>query len=81
MSIRIPVEIRPITSADHAAWLPLWQSYQRFYMTRDCRRHQRHHLATLPRPRRADARGAGLARGQSHRPGALDLPPLDLDQR
>ena len=33
MSIRIAVEIRPITDADHAAWLPLWQSYQRFYMT------------------------------------------------
>ena len=25
--------IRPITAADHAAWLPLWQGYQRFYQT------------------------------------------------
>lgn len=25
------VQIRPITAADHAAWLPLWQGYQRFY--------------------------------------------------
>jgi GNAT superfamily N-acetyltransferase len=25
------LEIRPITAADHAAWLPLWQGYQRFY--------------------------------------------------
>lgn len=33
MTIRIPVEIRPVTAADHAAWLPLWQGYQRFYMT------------------------------------------------
>ena len=33
MPIRIPVEIRPITDADHAVWLPLWQGYQRFYMT------------------------------------------------
>ncbi|MDX5371921.1 MAG: GNAT family N-acetyltransferase [Pseudomonadaceae bacterium] len=23
--------IRPITAADQAAWLPLWQGYQRFY--------------------------------------------------
>lgn len=27
------VEIRPISAADHAAWLPLWQGYQRFYKT------------------------------------------------
>ncbi|OBY93570.1 MULTISPECIES: GNAT family N-acetyltransferase [Pseudomonas] len=27
------VEIRPITTDDHAAWLPLWQGYQRFYKT------------------------------------------------
>jgi hypothetical protein len=33
MTVRIPVEIRPVSSADHAAWLPLWQGYQRFYMT------------------------------------------------
>ncbi|MWV14707.1 GNAT family N-acetyltransferase [Pseudomonas sp. L-22-4S-12] len=25
------LEIRPVTAADHAAWLPLWQGYQRFY--------------------------------------------------
>ncbi|WP_415754078.1 GNAT family N-acetyltransferase [Pseudomonas leptonychotis] len=25
------IEIRPISAADHAAWLPLWQGYQRFY--------------------------------------------------
>lgn len=25
------LEIRPLTAADHAAWLPLWQGYQRFY--------------------------------------------------
>ena len=25
------LDIRPITAADHAAWLPLWQGYQRFY--------------------------------------------------
>ncbi len=33
MPVRIPVEIRPLTAADEAAWLPLWQGYQRFYMT------------------------------------------------
>lgn len=27
------VEIRPVTAQDHAAWLPLWQAYQRFYNT------------------------------------------------
>lgn len=25
------LHIRPISTADHAAWLPLWQGYQRFY--------------------------------------------------
>ena len=25
------LQIRPITAADHTAWLPLWQAYQRFY--------------------------------------------------
>ncbi|SDL99496.1 GNAT family N-acetyltransferase [Pseudomonas indica] len=25
------LEIRPISAADHDAWLPLWQGYQRFY--------------------------------------------------
>ncbi|MBB1518470.1 GNAT family N-acetyltransferase [Aquipseudomonas guryensis] len=25
------LQIRPVTAADHAAWLPLWQGYQRFY--------------------------------------------------
>lgn len=25
--------IRPLAAADHAAWLPLWQAYQRFYET------------------------------------------------
>ena len=33
MPVRIPVEIRPVSAAEHAAWLPLWQGYQRFYMT------------------------------------------------
>ncbi|MCY1277660.1 Acetyltransferase (GNAT) family protein [compost metagenome] len=28
-----PLEIRPLSAADHAAWLPLWQGYQRFYKT------------------------------------------------
>lgn len=27
------LEIRPISAADHGAWLPLWQGYQRFYQT------------------------------------------------
>ncbi|AOE88227.1 GNAT family N-acetyltransferase [Pseudomonas sp. TCU-HL1] len=27
------LEIRPVSAADHAAWLPLWQGYQRFYKT------------------------------------------------
>ncbi|GLK87321.1 hypothetical protein GCM10017655_03830 [Pseudomonas turukhanskensis] len=27
------LSIRAITAADHAAWLPLWQGYQRFYKT------------------------------------------------
>lgn len=27
------IEIRPVVAADHPAWLPLWQGYQRFYMT------------------------------------------------
>ena len=25
------LQIRLVTAADHAAWLPLWQGYQRFY--------------------------------------------------
>ncbi|MBU1329849.1 MAG: GNAT family N-acetyltransferase [Gammaproteobacteria bacterium] len=33
MPVRISVEIRPLEAADQAAWLPLWQGYQRFYMT------------------------------------------------
>ena len=28
------LEIRPVTAADHAAWLPLWKAYQQFYQTR-----------------------------------------------
>lgn len=28
-----PLEIRPVGAADHAAWLQLWQGYQRFYKT------------------------------------------------
>jgi len=28
-----PLVIRPLDAADHAAWLPLWQAYQRFYNT------------------------------------------------
>jgi GNAT superfamily N-acetyltransferase len=28
-----PLDIRPVGTADHAAWLPLWQGYQRFYKT------------------------------------------------
>lgn len=27
------VIIRPVTADDHAAWLPLWQAYLRFYET------------------------------------------------
>ncbi|HCK4786223.1 TPA: GNAT family N-acetyltransferase, partial [Pseudomonas aeruginosa] len=27
------LQIRPVGAADHAAWLPLWQGYQRFYKT------------------------------------------------
>ncbi|PTS84816.1 GNAT family N-acetyltransferase [Pseudomonas sp. HMWF032] len=27
------IEIRPITPADHAAWLPLWQGYLHFYQS------------------------------------------------
>lgn len=26
-----PFDIRPVQAGDHAAWLPLWQGYQRFY--------------------------------------------------
>ena len=25
------LQIRPVSATDHAAWLPLWQGYQRFY--------------------------------------------------
>ena len=25
--------VRPLSAADHEAWLPLWQGYQRFYRT------------------------------------------------
>ncbi|WP_438943521.1 GNAT family N-acetyltransferase [Pseudomonas zhanjiangensis] len=32
MAVRIPAEVRPVSAADQAAWLPLWQGYQRFYM-------------------------------------------------
>ena len=28
------LELRAATADDHAAWLPLWQGYQRFYQTR-----------------------------------------------
>ncbi len=27
------IQIRPVTAADHGAWLPLWQAYLRFYET------------------------------------------------
>ena len=27
------IEIRQVTADDHAAWLPLWQAYLRFYNT------------------------------------------------
>ncbi|WP_047290077.1 MULTISPECIES: GNAT family N-acetyltransferase [Pseudomonas] len=27
------IQIRPVTAADHSAWLPLWQTYLRFYET------------------------------------------------
>lgn len=27
------IEIRPVSSTDHAAWLPLWQGYLDFYKT------------------------------------------------
>lgn len=33
MAARIDVEVRLVSADDHAAWLPLWQGYQRFYMT------------------------------------------------
>lgn len=28
-----PIQIRPVTAADHGTWLPLWQAYLRFYQT------------------------------------------------
>lgn len=28
---RAMVQVRPLVAADHAAWLPLWHAYQRFY--------------------------------------------------
>ncbi|MCJ7955673.1 MAG: GNAT family N-acetyltransferase [Pseudomonas sp.] len=28
------IQIRPVTAADHAAWLPLWQAYLGFYQTK-----------------------------------------------
>ena len=28
-----PIEIRPVTTNDHAAWLELWQGYLQFYKT------------------------------------------------
>ncbi|MFG0381985.1 GNAT family N-acetyltransferase [Pseudomonas sp. zbq_18] len=28
-----PLDIRAVKADDHAAWLPLWQGYQRFYKT------------------------------------------------
>lgn len=28
-----PIQIRPVTANDHAAWRPLWQAYLRFYDT------------------------------------------------
>ena len=27
----MPIEIRPVSAADHPAWLPLWQGYLDFY--------------------------------------------------
>ena len=27
------IDIRQVTAADHAAWLPLWQAYLKFYNT------------------------------------------------
>ena len=27
------IDIRQVTADDHAAWLPLWQAYLRFYNT------------------------------------------------
>lgn len=27
------IEIRPVSTADHAAWLPLWQGYLHFYQS------------------------------------------------
>ena len=29
----MPIEIRPVSAADHAAWLPLWQGYLDFYQS------------------------------------------------
>ena len=28
-----PIEIRPLSGSEHAAWLPLWRGYQAFYKT------------------------------------------------
>lgn len=28
---RAALQVRPLAAGDHAAWLPLWQAYQRFY--------------------------------------------------
>lgn len=28
-----PIDIRQVTADDHAAWLPLWQAYLKFYNT------------------------------------------------
>ena len=33
MGIRLPVQIRAVSAAEHADWLALWRGYQRFYMT------------------------------------------------
>ena len=29
----MPIAIRPLAAADHAAWVPLWRGYQAFYKT------------------------------------------------
>ena len=55
------IDIRPVTAADHAAWLPLWQAYLTLLQHRTAGRRQPEHLATPDRSQRADPLGPGLA--------------------
>ena len=56
------IDIRQVSADDHAAWLPLWQAYLRFYNTELPDAVTRQHLAALSRPERTDPRGIGLGR-------------------